>query len=517
MKSLYIIFSIILAGMFSFVACDSNEIQREPSPEVAPGCQGVYFPATNTSAFELEPTDPTEITLQISRTATDAATVPLVAELNEQSVFVVPESVSFAAGEKTKDIKVTFPGAREGIAYILKLKVEGDAYVNSYASTVPYVQTTVTRIKWDDVEDGVMLEGIVGTFFGVSYYPFYVQMKKAKLSNGTLYRLINPFRPATEVDEDGIYNGYPYNEPGDMVDGDYLMVISINASGDVSMAPCELGMDWSYGMFSSGTIRGYVSASTDYPFGTIDGDIIYFPPNSLYCSMAGYNNGGKYPAANATTLYLTREAYLEANSNITDYNDVEYDVEAGAISAFESSAFDEEWDQELWTAIDLKPDDEESPYKNLYYLPDLYSNGLGLAFYLNGEKITILPGQPIGIKFLDNDLYVSPSETLASGVETVSSTGLKTYRFGLNFHLKDGTSLGDFTETFYFSTKDIKRSIDDFCGSFTLNARSAIDNSPLNYPVAISKVDSKTLKISGLLDPESATAFQYSNDAVLAT
>jgi hypothetical protein len=503
--------------MFSFVSCESDEIQREPSPEVAPGCQGVFFPATP-SAFELEPTEPTEITLEISRRAKDAATVPLVAELNEQGVFVVPESVSFAAGDTTATIKVSFPGAKEGVTYILKLKVEGDAYVNQYASTVPYVQTSVTRIKWDDVKDGVMVEGILSTFFNIPVnYPFYVQMQKATLGSGIMYRLINPFRMATAVDEDGIYNGYPYNEPGDMVDGDYLMVISIDASDRVSMAPCELGMDWTYGMFSAGTIYGNVSTNSNYPLGIRDGDIIYFPPNSLYCSMAGYNNNNEYPATNPTTLYLTREAYIEANSNITNYNDVEFEVVAGAVSAFESSAFNEEWDQELTAAIDQKPDDAESPYKNLYYLPDLYSNGRGLAFYLNENKITIPSGQPTGTKFLDNDIYVSPSETLASGVETVSSTGLKTYRFGLNFHLEDGTSLGDFTETFYFSKNDIKRSINDFCGLFTLNATSGYDRSALEYPVKIDKVNDRTLKISGLLDPESATTFQYSNDAVYAT
>jgi hypothetical protein len=517
MKTIYKIFLIIIAGILVFVSCNEEDIKREASPDVVQGCQGVYFPATNTSAFELEPTDPTEIILQISRTATDAATIPLIAEINEQGVFDVPESVSFASGGMSKDIKVTFPRAKEGISYILKLKVEGDAYVNAYAITVPYVQTTVTRIKWDNIaEPGIMVEGLIGTFFTVSDYPFYVQIQKASLGNSTLYRLVHSYRLPSKFDgngnpipdQDGIFDGYPYNEPENMVDGEYLMALTVNEAGSVSMAPCELGMDYGYGMFSAG--------SFDNLPGTINGDVISFPANSLYCSMANFDNGYKYPAK-ATIIYLTKQSYLDANSNITDYNDVEYEKETGAINAFASSAFSEEWDQELWKAIDRKPDDENSPYKDLYYLPNLYSESLGLAFYFDGSKITIPNNQPTGIKFLENDIFVSPSEKLSSNAETSSITSLTTYSFGLNFHLKDGTSLGDFTESFYYGKNDIERTVDDFCGLFILQATSRYNQASLEYPVRITKdKDNKTLKIKGLLDPETAKYYKYSNDEVSA-
>ena len=526
MKTKHIILPIILGGMLAITSCD-DDINRELSPEVLKGCQGAFFPSTNTSNIELEPSEPTEITLTISRTATDAATIPIIADINEYSIFNVPESVSFASGETSKDIKVTFPNAREGTTYILKLKVEGDEFVNSYASTVSWVQTSVTRIQWVDVkEPGVMQEGIVGTFFGVGLPPFYVQMQKASLGNSTSYRLVNPFRAPSKYDadgdpipdDDGIYDGYPYNVPDDMVDGEYLMVITISDAGNVTVDPFEMGFDWGYGMLSSGSIYGFVSTDIDsYPLGTINGDIISFPESSLYCSMAGYQGGGRFPAK-ATTLYLTKEAYLEANSSITDYNDVECKKVDGAISAFASAAFDQEWDQELWAAIDQKEDDEDSPYKNLFYLPDLYSEGLGLAFYENEGKITIIKNQPTGIKFLDNDIYVSPSESLTSGIEVNKSTGLKTYSFGLNFHLEDGTSLGDFTETLFYGKNEIKRSIDDFCGVFDLSATSGIYGSSIEYTVTITKEkDGKTLKINGLLDPEEAAKYNYSVDDVFAT
>jgi hypothetical protein len=524
MKTKHIILPIILGGMLAITSCD-DDINREPSPEVLEGCQGAFFPSTNASSVELEPSEPTEITLTISRTATDAATIPIKVDINDGNIFIIPESVSFASGETSKDIKVTFPNANEGTTYNLKLKVEGDQFVNTYASTVPWVQTSVTRIKWTDVEPGVMQEGIVATFFGVGTPPFYVQMQKASLGNSTRYRLVNPFRlPSFDAngdpipDENGIYDGYPYNEPGDVVDGEYLMVMTINEAGDVSVDPFNMGIDWGYGMFASGSIYGNISNDIEaYPLGTFDTETqtISFPDNSLYCSMAGYLNGRRYEAK-ATKIYLTKQAYLDANSSITDYNEVEYEKVNAAVSAFESVAFNKEWDQELWEAIDIKEDEDDSPYKNLFYLPDLYANNYGLAFYFDGEKITVVKNQPTGIKFLDNDIFVSPSDELTSGVE-LSSKGLLTYSFGLNFHLADGTSLGDFTETLFFSENQITRSIDDFCGVFNLNATSAEDGSALEYPVSIKKnSDGKTVTISGLLDPRVAIGLKYTNDDIIA-
>jgi hypothetical protein len=514
MKTIYKILFIALAGCVTFTACN-DDIERTPSPAIPDGCQGVFFPAAkNRSVYELEPAAPTEITLTISRTdSTQAVTVPIKAEINEQNIFNVPASVQFGAGEASKSFAVSFPSAKEGSAYILKLSVEGDEFVNLYNTENSFVQTTVTRIKWEDLDGpGVMLDGIVGAMYGTAYIPFYVEIQTVKVGNTTRYRLLNPYRLPSTIDDDGIYNGYPYNKPDDIIPGDYVMVITIDGEGNVSVAPFDLGMDWGYGMMSGGSYYGNLSSNlADHPLGTIDGDVIFFPASSLYLS----DNDGAFPGK-ATTIYLTKEAYLEATSKINDYNALEYESVDGAINAFESAAFESEWDQPLWKAVDQKPNDEESPYLNLFYLPDLYSEGAGLAFYVNGEKITIPPNQPTGVTFLNNEIFVSPSEKLSSGIATTPSTGLKTYSLGLNFHTQDGASFGDFTETFFFGENEIARSIDDFCGWFNLNATNGFDGTPLEFPVKIEKKDNETLIIKGLLDPFSAELFNYSNDAVIA-
>ena len=105
-----------LIGLVAFIGCSEDDLVKPtPSPGAPEGTQGVYFPTTNKAAFELMPVDPTEFTLTIARSVSEGAVdVPLTQDENEGNVFVVPASVSFAAGETETTFKVTFPTAEEG-------------------------------------------------------------------------------------------------------------------------------------------------------------------------------------------------------------------------------------------------------------------------------------------------------------------------------------------------------------------------------------------------------------------
>ena len=152
-KSIYILGLII--GLVAFIGCSEDDlIERTPSPEAPEGTQGVYFPTTNKKVFELMPIEPTELTLTIARSISEGAVdVPLTQDVNDDNVFVVPASVSFAAGEKETTFKVTFPTAAEGVKYNLKLSVAGDQYINPYVEGVPYVETNVMRVKWETIAE----------------------------------------------------------------------------------------------------------------------------------------------------------------------------------------------------------------------------------------------------------------------------------------------------------------------------------------------------------------------------
>ena len=372
---------ILLAlGVFAltFASCEEVVEQQGPAPAVPENCLGIYFPVSdeyNNSAYEMEPTATREITLAMSRTKVgEAVAVPLTVEVNDSSVFVVPDSVHFAATDTVATFTVTFPEAQDGITYNLRLTVSGADYVNPYMTNL-YVATSVTLIKWERAEvPGVMIDGMIANFFDTPTAAFYVNYEKAELSDGiTKYRFLNPYttlpeyedpnaeEPVAVADADGIFGGYPYNYPGDVDKSkDYNMLVIVEGD-EATMEPFELGMDWGYGMFAGGSIYGYFSLDlASYPLGVVEGDVITFGANSLFSSMANFQNGGAYPSAAVTTIYLTKEAYLTASAVIEDYNEVDYDSISGAISEFSSEMQEQSWQQPFAKAIDIDAENENS-------------------------------------------------------------------------------------------------------------------------------------------------------------
>src|SRR5690554_391114 len=94
-------FSLLL--VVAFAACSDFEDTVAPSPQRPAGNQGVYFPTSNPSLFELEPTAATQVTLKVARELSSGAVqVPITVETNDDNVFNVPQSVSFADRKSTR-------------------------------------------------------------------------------------------------------------------------------------------------------------------------------------------------------------------------------------------------------------------------------------------------------------------------------------------------------------------------------------------------------------------------------
>lgn len=505
-------------AMTTFHSCKDDAPVYEPAEKLDGTDQGVFFPETNQKVFELEPTEPTQITLKIARKSTaDAATIPLTVELNTDDVFVAPATVNFAAGEAEKEFTVTFPEAKEGKTYSLRLSVVGDEYVNIYSATTPYVSTQVTRIKWEPVEEPmVYVDGTFSTFFAVSNLPMYVNAEKADLGKVIRYRFKNAYRVPTgqedgedyivSPDEDGIFDGYPYNEPGDVDETkDYYTIIEVNdpegKKGDVTMIPHEIGIDWGYGMTSIGSIYGYLKDDkASFPLGELKDGVITFPANSLFISMASLLDAAKIPAGTQTVIYMTKDAYLAANMKIDDFNKVEYTTIEGEVGEFHSDAYSESWNQTLSKAVDIDEENEESEYKNLYFLPDLYAEGFGVAFYYDEveNKLSVVDNQKIGTQVFGKDIYVSQSGEAKSSL-VVNDKGVSIYTLGLMFHYKDGTVLGNFAEKFFYSEKAVTYAKTDFIGDFTMTGISQFGADPANMKVKIAEgAEPNTFEITGI-------------------
>ena len=155
---------------------------------------------------------------------------------------------------------------------------------------------------------------------------------------------------------------------------------------------------------------------------------------------------------------------------ITDFNSIAYIEIPGEVGDFNSKAFyDSFWEQTISLAVDMDESNPESQYKNLFNLSDLYVDGYGLAFYYDGENVTIPESQPTGTT-IKEAVYVSQSDVIASSV-TTTAKGVKIYTLGLNFHYEDGTSLGDFEETFFYSEEAVTYEKSDFLGNFKLTGK----------------------------------------------
>ena len=504
--------------MVAFIGCSEDDlIEPTPSPEIPAGNQGVYFPASNKSAFAILTEDPAEIEITIARNASEGAVdVPLTQEVNDDNIFVVPATVSFAAGEKETTFKVTFPNAAIDKAYNLKLNVEGEQYVNPYQEGLPHLVTKVTVSEPEDwvwetlTEPMIYIDGAFTAWFGVGQEPMYVYGEKGTLGDVTRYKLKNVYKvPVVGADADGIYDGYPENDPGDFDESkDYFTTIEIGGSRgtakEVYMDVHEIGVVWGYGMHSIGSVFGNLTSGgepvskDDYPLGILEDGIITFPANSLYLNLPTEGIG---IAAKPTTIYLSKEIYDADNMAIKDFNDLEYELIEGEEGTFASNAFSDSWSQSIAKAIDIDEENPGSAFKNLFFLADLYADGKGVAFYYDEEsgEVTIPENQPIGATVFGQDLYVSASEKNKSSVE-VKENGLTEYTLGMIFHYKDGTIVGDFAERYLYSEDAITYEMTDYIGNFTMTGFSLFqgeEDAVMNVKIAKGENDNELL-ITGI-------------------
>jgi hypothetical protein len=511
MKTLNKILFTLAGALLLFTACEEQIADRDPSPVMAANCQGVFFPATNAAIVEMEPSEPTQISIAIARSKSDAAiTVPVTAEINDGNVFVFPATVAFAAGQTETTFTVTFPSAAEGTSYNLKLTVAGEEFVDQYSAGVPYLATNVTRVKWNPLESVVWVDGLMAGLFGIEQIPMYVQTEKASIGTSTRYRFKTPYVLPTAVDADGIFTGYPYNEPGEVDEAnEYLIVVEVDRDGNAFMPSADLGFAWaSYGAFSIGSYYGNVSSNLEaYPLGKLEDEVITFPASSLYITLSEYQGGSTFVHGTPTYIYLNREDYIAANMKIKDYNDVEYEIIPGAVSEFMSNAYEESWGQPMAKAIDIDGENPNSEYKNLYYLGDVYVPDFGIAFYYDGRALTVPANQPIGDSVFGQDLYVSQSEEIESSVSTTSK-GVMVYTLGLKFHYEDGTILGHFAETYYYSEDPVSYALEDFYGNYHVTGPCAFDGYPdadMNVRIAAGS-SANSMVITGIDYAESIVA-----------
>ena len=266
----------------------------------------VYFSSELASTVELSKSA-SYFNVQISRVKTDdAITVPITAQLAENSNFTVPASVTFQPGEKTAAIKIAYNpenityGSYEDITLAI-----GDAnYTTDYGYSSYSFKAGAT--EWVDIttnkSTGLMREDLLTTFFKFnSDNPVWnVKIQKSVINEG-MYRIVEPYSDMYQQDVAAGADGETYD-----TSKEHNWVIDATDPDYVYFGYCKTGLDVGYGeitvtsmayyYLNSGLTLDQVKAQHPEAFGTLSDGMISMPANSMLISMASYNEGSLYKA-----------------------------------------------------------------------------------------------------------------------------------------------------------------------------------------------------------------------------
>lgn len=302
-----------LLGMaaLTFTACSSDDDKYEWA--TVSGDQ-VYFSVDLPEVQEISKSVSSFSVPVLRADSSQAITVNLLSEKPENSVFTIPTSVSFDAGQAEAQVIITYNpddvvyGNYEDLTISLADSLQSTAYgASSYS-----FKAGVTA--WVSMGEATYTDDLVNHWFNTGTPTYKVEVEKSIIEEG-MYRLVNPYGEA-----------YPYNDPGDWdATQNYYLTINATDPDYVWVEYSPLGFDWNYGMFSTRSYveyflaNGYdletIKAARPDLFGKLENGVITMPAKSMLLSMANYNEGGWYVASDNGMFQV-----LLPGAVITDYS-----------------------------------------------------------------------------------------------------------------------------------------------------------------------------------------------------
>ena len=299
MKNLFKYTFVALAGLMGMVfsAC-TNDYTYDPA--TVSGSQ-VYFSdqlptiqeiSTKASSFEVE----------VLRVDTkDAISVPLTVTKPDNSIFTIPSSVSFAAGQASAKISIGYDPANVeyGNYEDITLSIADANLATIYGLSSYSFKAGATA--WVDYGTALYREDLMTAIFNVDNIVYEVPIQKNVVEEG-YYRLVNPYGKP-----------YAYNDPGDF-DETTDSYLTINATDPdwVYVEDSPTTTNWGYGVFSmTSYVQGYmnngytldfIKSNAPQLFGKLKDGVITMPAESMLINMAAYNNGGWF-VANGSGLF----------------------------------------------------------------------------------------------------------------------------------------------------------------------------------------------------------------------
>lgn len=278
---------------------DDDEYSRGEYP--LDGYLNISLPGTVN--IEIEPTEPTTYTVEVSRVNTEGeATMPVEITDNTDDVFTV-EPVVFKDGESKSVMTINFPNAEVGKSYHLALKVTDKNFTSPY-DQANYLDLTVSRVKWNNVgyvndEEGNIYceyyDDFMTGLYGISGdLTTYIQVQERDDKPG-YFRLVDPYRAYANAmgsyDEDGA----PHYMYIDATDPKKVYMPSLFDSG-MTRTP-EYGSLIMWDMAGYYLARGDEASAANY-YGTYENGKITYPKGALLVGESNDPEGGLYAANN---------------------------------------------------------------------------------------------------------------------------------------------------------------------------------------------------------------------------
>lgn len=293
--------ALVATLVLSLVSCTDEYKYDGVGAADAEDVAGVYFLASNKSSLDLEVTDPLTTTFKVARLNTNGAlTVPLTVEVNDDNVFQIPASATFADGEAEATVEMTFPNAEIGKTYNFTITVPRE-YINSYKQVngSPIYSGSAIRLKWESLGQGYWADGTLSVF-GVAKYPFVISnIEKAVLADEVRYRFVSPFAQSATGKEQGTnaFIGLPMN--GFTFVAGTNMIVSVKKKA-ATFLKGDLGcVESQYGALSVGNGESAGSYNEN-------GGFIKFASGTYTLDLANY---GTLDPAESTYIFLSKEKY----------------------------------------------------------------------------------------------------------------------------------------------------------------------------------------------------------------
>lgn len=312
-------------------ACTSD--YEYDTPEALKGAQ-VYFSNTLPSKIEVNK-ESGNFDVTLSRQNTEGElTVPLMFTADEGNIYTVPSTVTFADGEATANIHITFnPDELVYGNYVGgTISFDADNFSTPYGATS--YKFTAGASAYVDVAGGKgkFRDGLISSAYGIEVLEYDVQIQQDAHTPG-IYRVVAPYGQKGWSGANPWYTAFDENENNtdmiiDATDPDYVYIkgtfntgVTLNSSDGVVSA-----ISYVQFLLDNGNALDLIKAKKPDLFGTFKDGVFNFPAKSIlmYFGADGPyygNNDGMLRVAMPGIVLKDYSVGVEYLGRMTDTND----------------------------------------------------------------------------------------------------------------------------------------------------------------------------------------------------